>query len=372
MKTLGLIVNPIAGMGGSVGLKGTDGETTLERALSLGASPESPRRAAEAIRALEDESGELRLVTAPGIMGERVVRESGLEPQVLPMNVESRTGARHTMDAAARMEELGVDLLLFAGGDGTARDILTQVQDRVVCLGIPTGVKMHSAVFGVNPDRAGELASHYLFEEPRRTRAAEVMDIDEAALREGHVHARLFGYLTIPYRRGHVQGLKAGSTEDEVTTQKAIAAGIVENMSDGMAYVIGPGTTTAEIMKLLGLDFSLVGVDLVRNRALSGRDLSETELLTRLGDGPVSIIVTPVGGQGYLFGRGNQPISPRVIRQAGKERIIIAATPHKLNSFRGEPLRVDSGDPDTDHWLTGYYKVASGYHDRSVYRVSAS
>jgi predicted polyphosphate/ATP-dependent NAD kinase len=371
MKTLGLIVNPIAGMGGKVGLKGTDGEDTLERARSLGASPESPRRAAAAVEALVSAPGELRYLTAPGDMGERIVRESGGEPDVLAMEVGDWTTAQHTGLAAARMKEMDVDLLLFAGGDGTARDILAQVGVETVCLGIPTGVKMHSAVFGVNPARAGELAVHYLFEEPRRTRVAEVMDIDEAALREGHVLARLFGYLTIPFRRGHVQGLKAGSTEDETSVQQAIASGIVESMDEDVTYIVGPGSSTAEVMKLLDLEYSLVGVDLVRNKTLLGRDLSETELLALLSDGLSSIIVTPVGGQGYLFGRGNQPISSEVIRRVGKERIIIAATPNKLSSLCGEPLRVDSGDGDTDRWLTGYYKVVSGYRDLSVYRVAA-
>jgi predicted polyphosphate/ATP-dependent NAD kinase len=370
MKNLGLIINPIAGMGGKVGLKGTDGEETLQRARSLGATPESPRRAAEALQALAGRSEDLRFVTAPESMGEEVLMGLGRAPEVLDMEVGSRTAARHTMYAAARMRDRGVDLLLFAGGDGTARDILAQVQDQVVCLGIPTGVKMHSAVFAVNPSRAGELAGQYLFEEPLRTRAAEVMDIDETALREGHVHARLFGYLTIPYRRGHVQGLKAGSTEEETTIQKAIAAGIVENMDAGTTYIIGPGTTTAEIMKLLMLDFSLVGVDLVRDGTLLGRDLSETDLLALLGEEPASIIVTPVGGQGYLFGRGNQPISARVIRKVGRDRIMIVATPNKLSSLRGEPLRVDSGDAVTDRWLAGYYRVVSGYRDRSVYRIA--
>lgn len=370
MKTIGLIVNPIAGMGGRVGLKGTDGEDTLQLARSLGASPESPRRAREAVGALASVSERLRFVTPPGKMGERIVRELGGEPEVMGLEVESRTTPQHTSDAAARMKEAGVDLLLFAGGDGTARDIVARVGDQLVCLGIPTGVKMHSAVFAVNPTRGGELAAQYLTEEVRHTRPAEVMDIDEQALREGHVAARLFGYMTIPYRRGHVQGLKAGSTEDEHSVQQAIARGIVEGMEEDVAYIVGPGTTTAEIMRLLGLACSLVGVDLVRNRELLGRDLAEEELLALLGEGLGRIIVTPVGGQGYLFGRGNQPISARVIRRIGKEEIIIVATPNKLNSLRGEPLRVDSGDAGTDRWLAGYYKVVSGHRDRSVYRVS--
>jgi predicted polyphosphate/ATP-dependent NAD kinase len=231
---------------------------------------------------------------------------------------------------------------------------------------------MHSAVFAVNPARAGELTAQHLAGAGSGTRVAEVMDIDEEALRDGHVEAQLFGYMTIPFRRGHVQGLKAGSPENDRYVQQAIAAGIVDDMEDGVTYVIGPGTTTSEIMKLLGLDFSLVGVDLVRNRKLLGRDLSEMELLDLLGNEPGTIIVTPIGGQGFLFGRGNQPISAQVIRKVGKERVVIAATPHKLSSFRGEPLRVDSRDRDTDHWLAGYYKVISGFRDKSIYRVVAA
>jgi len=370
MRTIGLIVNPVAGMGGRVGLKGTDGAETLKKARSLGARPESSRRATDAMRALTSYSKQLRFITAPKEMGERVLRECGAEPEVLAIDVGDRTTAEHTRDAAERMRDLGVDLLLFAGGDGTARDIVTRVQDQLVCLGVPTGVKMHSAVFGVNPARAGNLATHYLFEEPRRTRAAEVMDIDEEALREGHVAARLFGYMTVPYRRGHVQRLKAGSAEDERYVQQAIASGIVHRMEEDVAYVVGPGTTTAEIMKLLGLDYSLLGVDLLRNKELLGKDLTEEELLTLLGEGPARIIVTPVGGQGYLFGRGNQPISTRVIRKLGKEQLIIVATPNKLSILRGEPLKVDSGDAETDRWLSGYYRIASGDRDTSVYRVA--
>jgi len=370
MRTIGLIVNPVAGMGGRVGLKGTDGAETLKKARSLGARPESSRRATDAMRALTSYSKQLRFITAPKEMGERVLRECGAEPEVLAIDVGDRTTAEHTRDAAERMKDLGVDLLLFAGGDGTARDIVTRVQDQLVCLGVPTGVKMHSAVFGVNPARAGNLATHYLFEEPRRTRAAEVMDIDEEALREGHVAARLFGYMTVPYRRGHVQGLKAGSAEDERYVQQAIASGIVHRMEEDVAYVVGPGTTTAEIMKLLGLDYSLLGVDLLRNKELLGKDLTEEELLTLLGEGPARIIVTPVGGQGYLFGRGNQPISARVIRKVGKEQLIIVATPNKLSILRAEPLKVDSGDAETDRWLSGYYRIASGDRDTSVYRVA--
>ena len=371
MKKVGLIINPIAGMGGKVGLKGTDGEHTLEKARSMGARPESPNRAIEAVQKLVSLCGQLRISTPPGEMGERAVKQCGLEPEVLTIEVTDRTTARHTRAASAQMLEQEVDLLLFAGGDGTARDVVASVQQRIVSLGIPTGVKMHSAVFGVNPLRAGELAASYLSDESRLTRSAEVMDIDEQALREGHVTARLFGYMNIPYRRGHVQGLKSGSTDDEHTVQRSIAKEIIERMENDVAYVVGPGTTTAAIMDLLSLDYSLVGVDLIFNKTLLEKDLGERALLAALGGMKCQIIVTPVGGQGYLFGRGNQPISARIIRKTGKERIIIAATPQKLSSLCGAPLRVDTGDSETDRWLSGYYKIISGYRTMSVYRVSS-
>jgi predicted polyphosphate/ATP-dependent NAD kinase len=366
-------------MGGKVGLKGTDGAETLQRALDLGASPESARRAAEALQPLASFAHRVTFVTGPGEMGEEVVKEWGGTPEVLELAVEGPTTPQHTRELATLMGDRGVDLLLFAGGDGTARDIVAQLQDQVVCLGIPTGVKMHSAAFAVSPVRGGELAAHHLFGgASTRTGArtgtvpAEIMDIDEEALREGRLSARLFGFMTIPFRQGHTQGLKAGSPADERGVQQAIAAAIVDSMQEGVAYVVGPGTTTAEVMKLLGLEFTLVGVDMVRNRELLGRDLTESQILALLGEGPGSIIVTPVGGQGFLFGRGNQPISPDVIRRVGRDRIIIGTTPTKLASLGGEPLKVDTGDAETDQWLTGHQRMVTGYRERSVYRIAGA
>lgn len=371
MKKIGLIVNPIAGMGGRVGLKGTDGIDTLERARSLGARPQSESRAIESVRVLATLQEQLQFVTPPGEMGEETVKQCGMEPEVLAIDVARQTTADDTRTAAELMVEHRVDLLLFAGGDGTARDIVSSIEQEQVSLGIPAGVKMHSAVFAVNPSRAGELAASYLADDVRLTRAAEVMDIDEQALREGHVAARLFGYLNIPFRRGHLQGLKSGSTDDEHAAQRSIAEEILGRMEEDVTYVIGPGTTTAAIMDIMSLEYSLVGIDVVLNGSLVGKDLGEQALLETIDDKEFRIIVTPVGGQGFLFGRGNQPISAEIIRKAGKERILIVATPQKLSSLCGAPLRVDTGNAETDQWLSGYYKVISGKRTMSVYRVAS-
>ncbi|MEA2586897.1 MAG: hypothetical protein QOF33_4982, partial [Thermomicrobiales bacterium] len=160
---LGLIINPIAGMGGRVGLKGTDGPGTAERARALGATPLSPARAQTALAVIAERlAGRIEVVAAPGAMGEDVARAAGFAPHVVGQVGSAETTAEDTEDAARAMAELEVDLLLFAGGDGTARNVCAAVGTRIPVLGIPTGVKMHSAVYATHPRTAGELAARHL------------------------------------------------------------------------------------------------------------------------------------------------------------------------------------------------------------------
>jgi predicted polyphosphate/ATP-dependent NAD kinase len=367
VKRLGLIVNPIAGMGGKVGLKGTDGEEVLARAIALGARSESTQRAETALRRLRAIGDSIRVFSGPGELGGGVAEALNLPVEILDVAIDGPTTAEHTREVAVRLQELGVDLLLFAGGDGTARDIAQVIEDRLVVLGIPTGVKMHSAVFAVNPARAGDLATSWLGGEVVRTRLVEVMDIDEDLLREGRVAARLFGYSKIPDRPRHTQGLKATSPAGEESSQRSIAAEVVEKLEDDVNYVVGPGTTTGQIMQKLNLESTLVGVDLLRNRALVVKDASEQDLLAHAFDRSMRVIVTPIGGQGYLFGRGNQQISARILRQIGRDNVMVVATPDKLSALRGRPMLIDTGDRKVDDALVGYYKVVTGYRAESVY-----
>jgi len=364
-------VNPIAGMGGKVGLKGTDGIDILNRAKELGAEPVSPQRTAEALGQLFPLKNEIELITYPAEMGEDVAVECGFRPYVIGTIDVGRTDVADTMRACEDLRAHGVDLLLFAGGDGTARDIYTAIKDTVVVLGIPTGVKMHSAVFACNALRAGEVSALFLQNRIKRIREAEVMDIDEDSVRRGILTAKLFGYLKIPYERRHIQGLKASSLPDEHAVQKAIAQDIIENMDDDCLYIIGPGTTTRAILEGLELDGTLLGVDLIQGRRLLGQDLSEKQLLDHIKDKTkVKIIVTPIGGQGYLFGRGNQQISAEVLKQTGRKNILVAATAEKINSLLGRPFQVDTGDKSIDQMLSGYIRVVSGYRERIVYKIT--
>jgi predicted polyphosphate/ATP-dependent NAD kinase len=370
-RSLGLIVNPVAGLGGRVGLKGSDGVEILKQALALGAVPECPGRARLALEQLADLGDSLALITCPGEMGEEAARGAGFQPRVIGRLTRGATTAADTERAAAEMLALNVDLILFAGGDGTARDIYRIVADRCVVLGIPGGVKIHSGVFASSPARAGRLARRYLLNPASAPpREAEVMDIDEQAFRENHLSARLYGYLRVPFQREHLQSSKSGSSPGEESALDEIASEVIRLMEPEILYVIGSGTTTRAIMDKLKLPNTLLGIDAVLNRRLAGQDLNEEQLLALLAGRPARIVLPVIGGQGFILGRGNQQISPRVIRAAGVENLLVVASTSKLVSLEGRPLRVDTGDPRLDAKLSGYVQVIVGLNRRQVCAVS--
>lgn len=373
-KKVGLIVNPIAGMGGRVGLKGSDGEETLRRARQLGARPTAPDRAVQTLAGLKPLADQIELLTFSAEMGELEARRAGFVPRVIGHIEPDRTTAEDTRRAACRMAAMAADLLLFAGGDGTARDVYEAVGLNLPVIGIPAGVKIHSGVYAINPAQAALLAVMYLRGQIKALGQLEVMDIDEAAFRRGRVCARLHGYLKVPLERRFTQGAKAASAkgEHETLAMQSIAEQIVETMEADCLYIIGSGTTPREIMNRLGLQNTLLGVDAVAKKNLVALDLNEAQLLELIDDKKSRIIVTPIGGQGYLFGRGNQQLSPDVIKKVGVHNIIVVATHSKLNSLNRRPLLVDTGDIEVDKMLAGYVKIVTGFKEEMVYRVSAN
>lgn len=370
-KKLGLIVNPIAGMGGRVGLKGTDGENILEKAKGLGAQPTAPARTIEALLRLTRIQRSIDLVTYPHEMGEDEAKQCNLDPRIIGSITSGRTSSADTKRAAKEMESMRVDLLLFAGGDGTARDIYEAVGNKLPVLGIPAGVKIQSAVFAINPRAAGDLAAQYLEETGAVTHLAEVMDIDEDAFRENRVSAKLFGYLKVPYEETMIQGAKVGSPIDEQVAAEAIASDLIENWQDDFLYILGPGSTTSVLAEKLGVKKTLLGVDVVDGRELVASDVNETQLLGLIEGKKAKILVTVIGGQGFIFGRGSQQISPEVIRKVGKENVMVIATPNKLAALRGRPLLIDTGDRQIDEMMSGYTKVITGYRMRTARLIRA-
>ncbi|MFF1553300.1 ATP-NAD kinase family protein [Rhodococcus erythropolis] len=364
--TLGFLVNPVAGMGGSVGLKGTDGPGILCEAKRRGAMPGAETRAVRALKRLSTTTSSFRVLTGPEDMGATAARVAGLIPETLGRLNSGDSTAADTQTTARAMAERNVDLILFVGGDGTARDVLAAVGDRVPLLGVPAGVKMHSAVFGTNPENAGHLAGLFLARSPAATlREAEVMDLDEEAIREDRLSARLYGYAASPFERRLVQNAKSGAQAGSERDLDAAARQLANTMQAGCLYILGPGTTTRRVAEALGLPSTLLGVDVIRDGQLIGADVDENSLLLLMRNHEARIVVSILGGQGSLFGRGNQQISSKVIEKTGLDNILVLASLDKLIALDNSPLRVDTGDAELDTRLAGYIRIRTG-HDRST------
>lgn len=312
----------------------------------------------------------IRVLTCPGAMGEDAVRAAGFEPTLIAQEPVQETSNRDTREAARLMKEGGVDLLCFAGGDGTARDIQLGVGQGCVCLGIPAGVKIHSAAFSHNPRNGGDLAADFLTGRVGRTRSCEVMDIDEREYRRGALSARLFGYLTVPDEVRRLQGQKTRSPAGEHAERRSVAAEIAARMDRETTYVLGPGTTTEAVLAEIGLHGTLLGVDVVRDGNLVGWDVNEAGLLALNPPAGIRIVLTPVGGQGFILGRGNQQISPRVLSGFDRQQLWLISTPGKLASLHGASLRIDTGSAELDRRFSGYYRVITGRGEEAVYPVA--
>ncbi|MEM3765412.1 MAG: ATP-NAD kinase family protein [Candidatus Bathyarchaeia archaeon] len=364
---MGFIVNPIAGMGGRVGLKGTDG--VLEEAIARGAKPVSPKRAVEFLKELKESANGnfIRIITCPDVMGEEEAKEASVAAEILPMEIGTKTTAEDTKKAVEFLADAKVDLIVFVGGDGTAKDILDAMKKKdaeLPVLGIPSGVKMYSGVFAVNPSDAVEVILAYARGEAETTEF-EVMDADETAIRSDTFAVRLYGFLKGPFLPMRIQGSKQISPEtvDEKENQMAIAKSIVEEMQPKVTYILGPGTTVKCIAELLGVPKTVLGVDIYKNGKVL-LDVDEKKILENVEDWQNTwIVLSPIGRQGILLGRGNQQISPEIIRRVGKSKIIVAATKSKLRDVEGGILRVDTGDAETDNMLKGYIKVVTDYRE---------
>jgi len=356
MRRIGVVVNPIAGMGGRVGLKGTDGK--VEEAINRGAQPRAPERAREALVALREAGEEVAVLTYGGVMGADVARDAGFDPAVVgrPGRGIGETGPDDTRAAVRAFVDRDVDLVLFVGGDGTAVDVAETLDEQdaeTPMLGVPAGVKVYSAVFAVTPRAAGEVAATY-----DRVEAAEVNDIDEDQYREGEVRTQLRAVANVPVddRRQASKQLGGGTVE-------GIAEGFAATVAEGRTYVLGPGSTLGEIKTALGFEGTPLGVDVWRDGEVLVRDGAESDILGTLG-ADNTVVVSPIGGQGFVFGRGNQQISPAVIRQS---EIEVVASRRKLDGTG--VLRVDTGDPELDEQLRGWIRVRVGRVEKRLVEV---
>jgi predicted polyphosphate/ATP-dependent NAD kinase len=364
---IGFLLNPIAGLGGRVGLKGTDG--VAQEALRRGARPVAPGRAAEmlgALRALLDatpRAPEIHWLTCAGAMGADALEAAGFEVGEICHRPGDPTASEDTRTAARRFAEAGAELVVFCGGDGTARDVHDATARRVPILGVPAGVKMYSGVFGVTPTRTARILLGFLQGELAPAEV-DVLDTDEAGYRRGEWSMRLHGVALTPYEPSLVQGAKALlTTRSDREAKAAIAADLCEQIEaePETLVLLGPGSTVAAIARRLGVEKTLLGIDAVRG----GRRVAVLRHHPRC-----RLVLSPIGAQGFVLGRGNQPLSPEVVRRIGRENLVVAATPAKL--ARTPLLRLDTGDAELDAQLarTGYLEVVTGYHLRRLVPVA--
>ncbi len=353
MKRIGFIVNPIAGMGGRVGLKGTDG--VVKEAIERGAKPVAAERAKEFLCNIKKK---FEIWTCSPPMGADVAKKYFHDLRIV-YEPSSPTTAQDTMNAARNMEEC--DILVFVGGDGTAADVLNAVGKKMPVLGVPAGVKMYSAVFAYTPRHAAEIVDEFADELPLEER--EVVDVDEEAFRKGNLVLSIKGYMIVPVHKS-VQASKMYSEESE--SKRIIAEYVVESMDDDTVYIIGSGSTTYEVKKLLNIEGTFLGIDVVKGKKLICKDASEEEIKKALGV-KNKILISPLGGHGFIFGRGNEQISAEIIKKVGKENIMVISSPEKLASLPS--LKVDTGDAELDESLHGYIEVITGYKEKKIMRV---
>ncbi|MBD3255432.1 MAG: ATP-NAD kinase [Candidatus Lokiarchaeota archaeon] len=371
---LGLIINPISGMGGSVGLKGTDGKKILNKAIQLGAQPNARHRAEELFNNLVPIRSRLKIISAP-FMGAEVVRKLDFDYHIIHHFLFEKvdsiydTTAQHTQIAAEKMKKIDdLRIILFVGGDGTARDVLDSVNMDKPCLGIPAGVKIYSSVFSLNPRTASDLITQFLWDEVP-LKKSEVLDIDEEAYRQGRLVSKLYGYLLTPFNPSYSQGAKLGTPDSDLSNQEGIAKKIVENLKKDTFYLIGPGTTTKAITDALDLPKSVLGVDVLYNNKILAQDVNERQILELIKGKKSKIIVSPIGRQGFLFGRGNLQISAKVLKLVGVTNIIVISTRYKLHNILGQTLKLDTRSSETDNEFSGLYRVIVNYDEYRICKV---
>ena len=368
MKKIGLIANPIAGMGGSVGLKGTDGEI-VNKAIELGATPITPARVQNFLINIKIRENIL-LIVAPGKMGEDYIKGSNFKSKIIG-DIGENTTAEDTKRIARLMVKEAIDLLVFCGGDGTARDIFDAIELEIPVVAIPSGVKMFSSVFALNPKAAAEIVGKFI-EETTDTEEKEVLDIDEDAYRDNRLDSKLYGYLVVPKIQNLIQNAKDSSKVGRSINENKheIAQQIIETMEKETLYLFGPGTTVKSITDRLKLYKSLLGVDAIHNKSLIGKDLNESGIVDLLNKYPkAKIIVSPIGGQGFVFGRGNKQFTPKILKRIGKKNIIIIGTEEKMKNLKC--LRIDTGDDETDNILEGLTKVVIGYKEELIMEIES-
>jgi predicted polyphosphate/ATP-dependent NAD kinase len=369
---LGLLVNPFAGIGGALALKGSDGVEIREKALALGAEKKALDKTRIALEYILPIKDQVHLYVSSGDMGENLAKDMGFNYSLVYQPQNLQTESQDSEATAKALLQQQVDLILFAGGDGTARNVCHVVGNVVPVLGVPAGCKIHSAVYAVTPAAAGRVLNQVINGEIVSVSEALVMDIDEALFRKGRVNARQFGEMQVPTELRYIQAVKMGGKESDELVLADIAAHIIEIIEDNpeQLFVMGSGSTVEFIMQELAIENTLLGVDVIKNKELVASDVTAGQLLALTTGNSCKLVLTLIGGQGHIIGRGNQQLSIDFLKQLGKENIFLVATKSKISNLSGRPMIVDSGNEVVDRDFAGLIRVITGYHDQVLYPIA--
>ena len=378
MVRLGLLVNPDAGLGGRLGLKGSDGQAEIAR--SRGAQDRSGPRMRAMLNHLVTISNEnldgIQWYVSKGRMGTDWISPAISSLEVIHSS-SSSTDANDTSQLVGSMIGSDIDLLVYAGGDGTTRDVVAALSEygrpELPIIGVPTGVKMHSGCFASSPKAAAEVLSAWL-EGDLLLSSTEVLDLDEDLYRQGNWVVKLYAEAITPASPRWMQGSKMrveASGEEEII--QGLADHVRETLiDDRMMIVWGSGGTLRTIGGILGFELNTLGIDITVGGNIIGSDLNENEILSALKEhqGDVILLLSPMGGQGFLIGRGNLQLSPDVLKIIGVNRVLGIVTPAKMLTLRS--LRIETGDSEMDQRFSDkkYLKVLQGYRTTRVLKIS--
>jgi len=379
-----LLLNPLAGIGGAVGLKGSDGIELQALAKQRSGTPQAAMRTQVFLQQLNtllgSQTEQIQWFTWAEEMGASALAQAGLDAQVLGRS-EGPSSGHDSQVAASTLSAEGIDLLVFAGGDGTARDVLLGVNAQTTVLGLPSGVKMHSGVFAISPAAAAEVVAALAVGGLVGRMAREVRDYvpinkskdDDSLQAPRAVGTQHFGDLWVPESSGFLQQMKIGGMEDE----SLVVAEITNYMLDEFgadqerAYIFGPGSTCLSIKQAFGIEGTLLGCDVLLPGGDILLDQTAADLLALSQTQRQHLIMSFTRNQGFLFGRGNQQITAELIRQlSGPDDITIVGSRTKLASLDSRALLVDTGDAELDQELSRVYPILTGYDEFLLYRVA--
>ena len=378
---IGLVVNPLAGIGGAVGLQGSDGEVVQRAARERDGKPRGEERLSIFLQALRTrlggDFGRLAWCTWGGVMGAQILSSNGVIAQVAG-EPAAQTSAQDTQLAVKTLGASHVDLMIFVGGDGTARDVLTVADEHTCVLGLPAGVKMHSGVFAISPSAAADVVAglaqgSLVGRIPREVRDYVPAAKDATNAKHQAVATKRYGELWVPEAAGYLQQMKVGGKEDEDLVVQEIVSFFLDHpeIYSGKALVMGPGSTCLAIKQALGLNGALLGCDVLLPTGEAMENATSADLLNLASQHTLHVLVSFTRHQGFLLGRGNQQLSAEVLHALSwKQDATILGSRTKLATLDQRPMLVDTGDARLDQQLSGLVSVLTGYDDFLLYRVS--